>query len=102
LAFVLLSSVGARMRLTYRISRAAQPDGTVFALSGVLDSEHAARLEELLALEATAPVVLDLDEVTLVDRVAVRFLARAEAAGAAIVNCPEYVRTWIRAEHDGR
>jgi anti-anti-sigma regulatory factor len=90
------------MALTYRISRAAQIDGIVFTLSGVLDSEHATRLEELLALEVTARVVLDLTDVTLVDCAAVRFLALVEAAGAEIVNCPGYVRRWITAEQDVR
>jgi len=33
--------------------------------------------------------VLDLKDVTLVDRAAVRFLAAAEAAGTRILNCPE-------------
>ena len=98
----LLAGVGVRMPLTFRISRAPQPDAIVFRLSGVLDGEHSARLDELLALDASARVVLDLEDVTLVDGAAVRFLALAEAAGAAIVNCPEYVRTWIKAEQDGR
>jgi ABC-type transporter Mla MlaB component len=102
LAFALLSSVGARMPMTYRISRAAQPDGIVFTLSGVLDSEHATRLEDLLALEVTPRVVLDLTDITLVDSAAVRFLALVEAAGAEIVNCPGYVRRWINAEQDYR
>jgi anti-anti-sigma regulatory factor len=90
------------MPLTYRINRATQPDGIVFALSGVLNAEHATRLEELLATETAGRVVLDLKDVTLVDRAAVRFLALVEGAGAEIVNCPEYVRSWIKAEQDGR
>lgn len=90
------------MPLTYRISRAAQPDGIVLTLSGVLDAEHATRLEELLATEAAGRVVLDLKDVTLVDRAAVRFLALVEGTSAEIVNCPEYVRSWIKAERDGR
>jgi anti-anti-sigma regulatory factor len=88
------------MPLTYRISRAAQPEGIVFTLSGVLDAEHATRLEDLLALEVTPRVVLDLTDITLVDSAAVRFLALVEAAGAEIVNCPGYVRRWIDAEQD--
>jgi len=90
------------MPVTYRISRATRSDGPTFTLSGVLDAEHATRLEELLALEEPTRVVLDLQDVTLVDCAGVRFLALVEAAGAALVNCPEYVRTWIKAEQDGR
>lgn len=63
-----------------------------------MDDEHAAWLQALLAAESDGTVLLDLREVTLVDRQAVRFLARAQAGGVRIVNCPEYVLTWIAAE----
>lgn len=72
----------------------------MFTLSGDIDIEHATRLQEILAREANGCVSLDLKDVTLVDRAAVHFLAGAEAAGIRIVNCPEYVRTWIAAERD--
>ena len=88
--------------MTYRIQHSKQADGSVFVLSGVLDSEHAARLEELLATAAAGQIVLDLKDITLVDRAAVRFLARVEMAGTEIINCPEYVRSWIAAERDGQ
>jgi len=86
--------------LTYRIHRVATPDTVVFALSGEMDIEHATRLQEFLANEADGRVTLDLKDVSLVDRAAVRFLAEAEAAGIQIVNCPEYVHSWIAAERD--
>jgi anti-anti-sigma regulatory factor len=96
----LLSSTWETAQLTYRIHRSIQPGAVVFALSGVLDTELAARLEALIASEADGGIVLDLNDVTLVDRAAVRFLAGVEAAGTEIVNCPEYVRIWIAAEND--
>jgi anti-anti-sigma regulatory factor len=86
--------------LTYRIHRAATPETVVFALSGDMDIEHTARLQEFLANEANGRITLDLKDVSLVDRAAVRFLASAEAAGIRIVNCPKYVRSWIAAERD--
>ncbi|OLB42740.1 MAG: hypothetical protein AUG14_00865 [Candidatus Rokubacteria bacterium 13_1_20CM_2_68_19] len=58
-------------------------------------------MQELLATTAAGRLVLDLkDIITLVDRAAVRFLARVEMAGTEIVNCPEYVRSWIAAENE--
>jgi hypothetical protein len=78
------------------------PDTVVFAVSGDIDAEHAARLQELVANEASRRIVLDLKEVTLVGQAAVRFLARVEAEGIRIVNCPGYVRSWIAAERDSR
>lgn len=88
--------------MTYRIHHSVEPGANVFVLSGVLDTEHAARLQELLATTAAGRIVLDLRDITLVDRAAVRFLARAESAGTEIVNCPEYVRRWIAAEDESR
>jgi anti-anti-sigma regulatory factor len=88
--------------VTYRIHHSVEPGANVFVLSGVLDTEHAARLQELLATVATCRVVLDLKDVTLVDRDAVHFLARVETTGAELVNCPEYVRIWIGAENEIR
>ena len=36
----------------------------------------------------------------LVDREAVSFIARCEASGIRLENCPAYVREWIRHEVD--
>ena len=97
----LLPSGSERTQLTYRIPRSVQAGAIRFVLSGVLDTELAARREALIASEGDGGIVLDLKDVTLVDRAAVRFLA-VEAAGTEIVNCPEYVRIWIAAENDSQ
>ena len=86
--------------MTYRINQSVQPGARIFVLSGVLNTEHAARLQELLATAETGRIVLDLKDITLVDRAAVRFLARVEMAGSELVNCPDYVRSWIAAENE--
>jgi hypothetical protein len=46
-------------------------------------------------------LVLDLKEVKLVDRDAVRFLAEIEAQGARLRNCSAFVREWISRERSG-
>jgi len=76
-------------------------EAIVFALSGDLDNEHMESLNELLEGEKRS-ILLDLQDVTLVGRKAVEFLARLEAAGVGIINCPEYVRTWIDAKNNGK
>jgi anti-anti-sigma regulatory factor len=88
--------------VTYRIHRSVRHGANVFVLSGLLDTEHATRLQELLSTATTGRVVLDLKDVMLVDRAAVEFLARVEMAGVELVNCPEYVRSWIEAENKSR
>jgi len=74
----------------------------VLALSGDIDREHAARLQQFLSSDPGRPLILDLQNVTLVDRAAVEFLVGAEATGIRLVNCPEYVRTWIAVERDSQ
>ena len=87
--------------MTYRIERATSGRGVTFSLSGEMDSGHVAELAVLMAAASNRLVSLDLAEVTLVTREAVKFLARVEATGAVLVNCPEYVRSWIDAEQGG-
>ena len=84
--------------MTHRIERSTSRRGVTFLLSGDMDSRHVADLEALMTAESKDDISLDLADVTLVDREAMMFLARVEAAGAVLVNCPEYVRRWIDAE----
>ncbi|HWZ60137.1 MAG TPA: STAS domain-containing protein [Gemmatimonadaceae bacterium] len=88
--------------MTFRIHRSSTPDAVVLALSGDIDREHAARLQQFLSSDPGRRLILDLQNVTLVDRAAVEFLVGAEATGIRLVNCPEYVRTWIAAERDSQ
>jgi anti-anti-sigma regulatory factor len=83
--------------MSYRIERLTDARGVTFLLSGEMDSDHVAELEALIADESDRLVFLDLTDVTLVNREAIAFLAGVEAAGAILVNCPEYVRSWIDA-----
>jgi len=60
----------------------------VFALSGGLDIEHAARPREFLANEANGRVTLDLKGVTLVGRNRCSSSRVPRRRGFEIVNCP--------------
>ena len=79
--------------------------GVVLTLSGRLDADSLSELSTVLDAEpAGRAVVLDLTDVVLVDRDAVRFLRARERAGLALRNCPPYIRAWIEREessHDG-
>jgi len=72
-------------------------DSVVFSISGRIQAEHTETLRELLEREG-GRTALDLREVILVDRDAVRFLAHCETAGIELRNCPAYVREWVRRE----
>jgi len=74
----------------------------VFTISGQLDADNVNELGQLVDVEPAGGVlVLDLQDLVLADRDAVRFLRRYEARGRVVLrNCPAYVRTWIVCEHD--
>src|SRR6266851_2036763 len=75
----------------------------IFTLAGRMDAEQVAEMEALLGSEAsTRKIVLDLKDLTLVDRDAVRFLERCEADSIKLKNCPAYIREWITRERDAR
>jgi hypothetical protein len=75
----------------------------VFTLSGRMDGENAVELEELIESEARGRhIVLELHDLTLVDRDAVRFLERCEKDNIKLENCPAYIREWIEREREGR
>jgi ABC-type transporter Mla MlaB component len=74
-------------------------EGTGFAtlaLSGRIEERDLPELQELLDAEAkTTKLTLDLAEVKLVDREAIRFLAACETRGIELNDCPSYIRRWI-------
>jgi hypothetical protein len=74
----------------------------VFTVSGQLDSDTVNELCQVVEAEpADAVPVLDLTDLVLADRDAVRFLREYEARGRVVLhNCPAYVRTWMGGEHD--
>jgi len=72
----------------------------VFRVSGRIQAEHVDTLRELLGREKDE-VAIDLTEVILVDREVVRLLARSEANGIELRNCPAYIREWVLKERDG-
>jgi hypothetical protein len=72
----------------------------VFTISGQLDADNVSELCQLVDDEqAVGVLVLDLTDLVLADRDAVRFLRVYEARGRVVLrNCPAYVRTWIAGE----
>jgi anti-anti-sigma regulatory factor len=71
----------------------------LFTLSGRIEAEDIGELRRLLELEgAGTHIALDLKDVTLVDRGAVKFLAECEADSIKLENCPPYIREWIERE----
>jgi len=76
----------------------------VLFVSGRITGEHVDMLRGVLEQESGA-FVIDLKNVLLVDREAVKLLTLSEANGTELRNCPPYIREWVtreRAETHGR
>jgi hypothetical protein len=85
--------------MTLRIERSARQRFTVFTLSGRMEAERVAELKELFDRDYRN-IILDLWDVRLADRDAVRFLRGCEADGMKLENCPVYIREWMDREKD--
>jgi anti-anti-sigma regulatory factor len=84
-----------------KIRRSEDKGSVIFTLSGRVEEEHVSELQKLLEADAKVPdVTLDLDEVRLVDRGAVKFLAACQARGIKLQHCPSYIREWIETGSD--
>jgi anti-anti-sigma regulatory factor len=87
--------------MTLRIERSAWQGFTVFSLSGRIDAQQIPELKQLFGLHTDyRDIILDLREVRLTDRDAVRFLSGCEANGMKLENCPAYMREWMKREKD--
>jgi hypothetical protein len=85
--------------MTLRIERSVRQGITVFALSGRMNAEEVAELKALFDADYRN-IILDLRDVRLADRDAVRFLRGCERDGMKLENCPAYVREWMDREKD--
>jgi anti-anti-sigma regulatory factor len=88
--------------MTLRVEISDRNEQLVFTLTGRIQAEQISDLKALLRSETPGHhLVVDLADVRLVDRDAVRFLAELEAQGARLRNCSAYVREWICREQIG-
>lgn len=89
--------------MTLKIQRSIERERVVFTLTGRIEAAQVAELLALLRSESSAyGIALDLDQVKLVDRDAVLFLALSETLGAQLRNCSAYIRKWINQERNSR
>jgi hypothetical protein len=85
-----------------KIQRTANRE-VIFTLSGRMEAENLAELEALFGSEVKGRrIVLNLKDLTLVDRDTVSFLERCESDSIRLMNCPPYIREWITRERAAR
>lgn len=84
--------------MSCRIDRVvSDEDLVVFRISGRITAQELGMLRDLLRQESGA-VAIDLQEVLLVDREAVKLLAFSEVNGVELRNCLAYIREWVTRE----
>ena len=82
-----------------KIVRSTKAESVILTLIGRIEGESLEELKRLMGSEASGHnLVLDMNDVTLVDQSAIRFLTRCESDSVTIENCPAYIRNWIAAE----
>ena len=87
--------------MTFRIETAARERSTIFILSGRIETDAITELRRLLERQTDwRDIVLDLKDVSVVDRDAMGFLARCEADGVKLENLTPYIREWMEREKD--
>jgi hypothetical protein len=87
--------------MTLRIERVSAHGRTVVGLIGWVRSECLAEIEAQIECAKPRPA-LDLEEVTLVDVGAVRFLSACEQRGIELLHCAPYIRRWMASERPGQ
>jgi hypothetical protein len=82
--------------MTWRIDRRPTEQGLVLYISGRLAAEDLDVVRT--SLDGGRVVAIELAEVELVSRDAVKLLAHAEDEGIELRSCPAYIREWMTNE----
>jgi hypothetical protein len=82
--------------MTCRIDRTATEGGLVLRISGRIAADDLEVVRS--ALGEGSVVAIELAEIELVDRDAVKLLALNEAKGIELRHCPAYIREWVTRE----
>ncbi len=82
-----------------KIEKHSDSHKTTIRLVGRMQAEHLPQLQALIT-ESGPKIVLDLQELTLVDVEAVRFLGSCHKNRVALLHCSPYIRDWIVKEQE--
>jgi len=83
----------------WKVRKLEEGERLVLGISGRIEGRQLTQLQKALASEGwSGGAVLDLVDLKLVDQQSVVFLARCEADGGTLRNCPGYIREWIDKE----
>lgn len=85
------------MNTVYTITTEPSAQSVTIMLNGKFSEDSLAELDQSIAAARTVnrEIVMDLSEVTLVDRKALQYLLDQTSHNVKIVNCPIYLRKWL-------
>jgi anti-anti-sigma regulatory factor len=83
--------------VTMKIETATDGQTVLLRLVGRIESKYLGELQAEMR-KHRLPLVLDLDQVTLVDQRIVGFLITCEAEGIELLHCAPYIREWMSRE----
>ena len=83
--------------MTCKIDRIVSRTLVIHRVSGRITGRDVDMIRAVLEQESS-PLAIDLKQVLLADREAVRFLAVCELNGTELRNCPAYIREWVTRE----
>jgi len=87
--------------MTFRIETTERGGCTVFIMSGRIETPAIAELERLFQCQIDdRDIVLDLKDVSMVDRDVMHFFLRCEADGVRLESCASYIREWMEREKE--
>ncbi len=93
-----MKGLNRKPTMSCRIDRVVSAESlVVLFVSGRITGEHVDMLRGVLEQESGG-FAIDLKNVVLVDREAVKLLALSEANGTELRNCPPYIREWVTRE----
>ena len=85
-----------------RIERTANGTNVLYRLSGRIEGNDLNELKTLIKSEPEGKrIVLDLKDLILAGRNAVKYLDHVEMADVELINAPAYIRAWIERERAG-
>lgn len=93
-----IARFGRKMML--KIEKHSDGHKTTLRLIGRMQAEHVPTLQAVI-MESGPGIVLEVEELTLVDVEAVRFLGKCRKDGMTLLHCSPYIRDWIAREQEG-
>ena len=86
-----------------KFAKQIDPSGPItLALAGKCSGGSLGELRRAIdkARRMQKQIIIDMSEVTLVDRPSLQFLAAQIRDDVKLINCPEYIEPWISRESD--